>query len=177
MTECDSIREQITAWIDKEASAADSSRIEAHIGSCAACAAEARSLRRAIDWQTERLSAALVEDPVDVTALRVAVRRQLAALRERDEETRSWSWIFRPFAVAATGAALALLLVIWVTPEPQPLLVSIGVEVPPDEVAKRPDKYRYLDVMENLDVLEHLDAVQAVRLEDEHAKAGGVWKG
>ena len=178
MTSCKPLRENLTAWIDGELPKADGLRVEEHLTGCEACAAEARSLRQAVSWQTDVLPGKLLEAPVDVGALRWGLHRQLAQLREREEPaTPSWAWLFRPLALAASGFALALFVIVWRSAEPQPLLVSLGVEPPPAEVVTRPDKFQYLDVIENLDVLEHFEAVQAVHLEDERAELRRLWKG
>lgn len=178
MTSCKTIRENLTAWIDGELSQAELARVENHLADCETCATEARSLRQAVSWQTDILPGKLLDAPVDVGALRLGLHRRLARLRNREETvTSSWTWLLRPLAVAVSGAALSLLVIIWRSAEPQPLLVSLGVEAPPAEVVTRPEKFQYLDIIENLDVLEHFEAVQAVRLEEERAQVHRVWKG
>src|SRR5262245_45988857 len=160
MSQCDSIRENLTAWIDGELSAAEEQHLAAHLDGCQACTVEAGDLRRAIGWQAQTLSKGLLEAPVDVGALRNGLHRRLAAIREREEPAAAWSWsrLLRPFAVATAAVAVAVLALMWQTPEPAPLLVTIGVEQPPAEVVNNPEMFRYLDVMQNLEALEHFDA-------------------
>jgi anti-sigma factor RsiW len=178
MTSCKLVHENLTAWIDGELPKAEALGVESHLDGCQTCAAEARALRSAISWQTEILPTKLLEAPVDVGALRLGLHRQMARLRQREEPVApSWTWLVRPFALAASALAVAVLVIVWRSAEPQPLLVSLGVEPPPAEVVTRPDKFQYLDVIENLDVLEHFEAVQAVHLEDERADARRLWKG
>jgi len=171
MNRCDSTRDSLTAWIDGELSPSDEREVEAHVGTCTSCATEAESLRHEIDWQKRILPNALLDAPVDVVALKMGLQRQLNTIRRQEERpvSYSWGWLIRPLAMATAGLALTLLVVVWRAGEPESLLVSIGVEDPPAEVATRPDMFKYLDVIENLEALEHFEAVQAVRLEDERA--------
>jgi len=180
MTQCESVPASLTAWIDGELTAAEGQNVAQHIAGCSSCAAVAESLRSAIAWQTQTMPARLLESPVDVAALRLGLRRQLNAQRRHEEEAapRTWGWLFlRPVAMAAAGLALTLLVVVWRAGEPESLLVSVGVEAPPAEVATHPDMFKYLDVIENLEALEHFEAVQAVRLEDERAHLDDVRHG
>ncbi len=177
-TRCDSISDSLTAWIDGELPATDEQVVARHVADCSSCGREAQRLRQAIRWQTETLPARLLESPVDVAALRMGLRRQLNATRRQDEAVpRAWTWFLRPFAMASAGLALALTVVAWRATQPEPLLVSLGVEEPPPDVATVPDKFQYLEVIENLEALEHFEAVQAVRLEDERAHLDDVRSG
>lgn len=173
MSHCDSTRENLTAWIDGELPAPDAQRLTAHLDTCPSCTAEAADLRQAIGWQVDTLPKGLLETPVDVGALRLGLHRRLAAVREREESTPAWnwSWLFRPFAMATAAVAVAVLAVVWRAGEPETLLVSLGVEPPPSEVVNNTERFRYLDVIQNLEALEHFDAVEAVSLEEEHAPA------
>lgn len=173
MSGCSPIRERLTAWLDQETSAVENREIEAHLDSCPDCSAEARVLRRAIAWQKRELAVALLDAPVDIDALRAGMRRQILALRTAEKRSRRRR-LFRPVALAV---AAAVLLILWSAPQSEPLLVSIGIEPPPAEVARRTDKYRYLEVIENLELLEHLDALQTLPAEDDRAEAGRLWRG
>lgn len=179
MSHCDSIRENLTAWIDGELPPSERQHLGAHLDSCQACSTEADALRQAITWQEQTLPKGLLEAPVDVDALRIGLRRQLVAIHEREESTpvRSWSWLLRPLVMATAAVAVALFVLVWKVGEPEPLLVSLGVEPAPEEVVKKPEMFRYLDVIQNLEALEHFDAVEAVSLEDERAHADTVRHG
>jgi anti-sigma factor RsiW len=176
---CDSISDSLTAWIDGELAASDERVVARHVADCSSCADEVQRLRQTIRWQTETLPTRLLESPVDVAALRMGVRRQLNAARRPQEQPapRAWTWLLRPLAVASAGLAVALVVVVWRATQPEPLLVSLGVEAPPPAVATVPDKFQYLEVIENLEALEHFEAVQAVRLEDERAHLDAVRSG
>jgi anti-sigma factor RsiW len=179
MTACDSMRENLTAWIDGELPLAEERQVTAHIDACETCAAEAAALRRAITWQEHAMPQALLEAPVDVGALRLGMRRRLAAVRAREESAPqwSWTWLVRPFALATAAAAVVLLAVVWQVGEPEPLLVSLGVEQPPAEVVNNPEMFRYFDVIRNLEAFEHFEAVEAVSLEEDRARADSVQNG
>lgn len=179
MNRCEPISESLTAWIDGELSPAEEHQVAEHVAACPSCSVEAERLRRAVTWQTKSLPAQLVEAPVDVAALRMGLRRQLNAA-PRDEEqaqSRGWAWLIRPVAMATAGLAAALLVVVWRTGAPAPLLVSLGVEAPPAELATHPDMFKYFEVIENLEALEHFEAVEAVHLEDERAYLDDVRHG
>jgi len=173
MSHCDSTRENLTAWIDGELRAPDEQLLTAHLDTCPSCTAEAAGLRQAISWQVHTLPKGLLETPVDVAGLRLGLHRRLAAVREREESAPSWnwSWLFRPFAMATAAVAVAVLAVVWQAGEPETLLVSIGVEQPPSEVVNNTERFRYLDVIQNLEALEHFDAVEAISLEGEQVPA------
>jgi anti-sigma factor RsiW len=179
MTRCDSISDSLTAWIDGELSSPEEREVALHVADCSSCAQQADRLREAIDWQTQSLPGRLLEDPVDVGVLRMGMQRRLSALREQDEPTssRTWAWLIRPLAMASAGLALASILMFWRAAEPESLLVSLGVEEPPADLATRPEMFKYLEVIENLEALEHFEAVQAVRLEDERAHLDDVRQG
>lgn len=178
MTPCDSIGQLLTPWVDGELAPRDEQRVVQHLADCPSCAEEADSLRRAVAWQTPALATHMRATPVDVEAMRIALRPQINAAR-RDEERkarRSWVWWIRPLAMATAGLALVL-VVASRAGEPESILVSLGIAEPPAEVASHPEMFRYLDVIENLEALEHFEAVQAVRLEDERARLDNVRHG
>jgi anti-sigma factor RsiW len=165
----------MTAIADGEIPASQARSFEAHLTACPSCAAEAESHRLAVRRQADALARVLLDDAVDVPALRLTLQRRLNAVRAEEERHArpGWTWFLRPLSLATAGLAVALVMVLN-TGGSDSVLVSLGVEPPPPELETRTDLFQYLDVIKRLEALEHFDAVRAVRLDEERALADSV---
>jgi hypothetical protein len=96
-SECDKIREELSAYVDDELSPGDRGVVESHIEGCAACQQELESLRATVDL----LNRAPVVEPPRSYAL--------------DEATRpvspDYAWVFGVLRVATAVAVVLLALV------------------------------------------------------------------
>jgi anti-sigma factor RsiW len=179
MARCAAVRRTLTAWIDGELRARQHERIRRHVATCAACAAEADSLRATIAWQTRALQAVTAIDELAVeplwTHLEDGMRARPAA---RDWGLSSpgpplWARLFRPIAVGGAALATAIILFLVLAGDPGTILISLGVESPPPAVARQAELFKDYPLIQHLDALEHFDTVQSVPLDDERGSHRG----
>lgn len=168
MSACEGFRELLTAAVDGELSLGQRLRLFLHQNRCAACDAAGERRRAFVDEQRNLLRQLPPVD-LDVNAALAAARREMVALGAENlqrsapamaEPQRPWLW------TAVAGATTALLLASTVASLGgiDAVLVPLGVEDPPQAVAKRADLFHEYDVIRQLDALEHYDAVRAVPL-------------
>jgi len=165
MTRCGPVRENLTAWLDGEASPRWTERIRAHIAGCADCAAETESLRASIALQRRVLVRVTAVDDVNAAALHARLRRAVAAAAEPRQSV--WSRIFRPLVLAPAVAVLAVLVLFTAAGGPTDVLAPLGVAPPPLAVKRAPGLFKDYTLIQHLDELQHFDTVESEPLDDE----------
>jgi anti-sigma factor RsiW len=180
MARCKTVQENLTAWIDRALPHRWDDRIRRHVAACARCAAEAESLRSAIESQRHALSALLASPDFDTRRSQVRLAQALATERA----AHSWTWhspewieptwqrLMRPLAVAGATLAVAGVLLA-VAGGPAAVLIPLGVESPPPAVAREPDLYKDYPLIQHLDALEHFDTVESTPLDDDQGTQNG----
>jgi anti-sigma factor RsiW len=168
MISCQSIQEDLTAWIDGELSAGRADVVRQHVTECTTCRDEAESLRVAIKWHRQALVHAIALDDFDPTPLRWRLDRAV-----RREEERGWRWVWRPVAFAGAALAAAAGILIAIAGGPGAVLIPIGLESPPVAVRQEPDLFENYPLIQRLDLLEHFDTVESVPIEDEQGTENG----
>jgi Putative zinc-finger len=101
------IRRRLSEYVEGELSPHDEQRLEAHLGECAACAAELRALERSIEW----LHGLPAPEPRYDLSAAVLARLRAGEGRSRRElllaalgERRSLGWLAPMAAAVALGA-------------------------------------------------------------------------
>ncbi len=114
--QCEDIKDLLSAYIDNELSKDEVRLVEAHLFTCAGCAAELDRLRAAIT----RVAGLARPEMSEAAAARLAaaVNASLAAgqVSHRREETKSrWRWLAGPAFLSAAAAvgAVAVAVVVW----------------------------------------------------------------
>lgn len=176
---CAKIRENLTAWIDSELSRRWNDRVRRHLDTCAACAAEADSLRAAIAEQRRTLARVLALDNFDTTVLRAQLQHALDARADVGRWWKApgwdwspWAWLARPVAVAGTVLAVATIGAVVFAGGPRAVLIPLGVESPPAAVTREPELFKDYPLIQRLDVLENFDTVESVPLDDDQTSEG-----
>jgi anti-sigma factor RsiW len=166
MSTCGTVRENLTAWIDGELSPRWTERVRGHVARCAACAAEADSLRSSIGLQRTVLRHLSTVADVDTAALQARLRRAMAAADT--PRPSAWRWLLRPVVLAPALALVLVLGLFTAAGGPADVLVPLGVAPPPPAVKRAPGLFKDYSLIEHLDALEHFDTVEAEPLDDEH---------
>ncbi|HEY6342428.1 MAG TPA: anti-sigma factor [Bryobacteraceae bacterium] len=113
---CHETKTFIDAYSDGELDLVRSIELEHHLNDCSACAA-LREMRRSLQ-RAVRIDLLRYRSPDE---LKKRLRAALAAQdrRERQESRRMWSWISRPWPLAAASAAAMLVIAaLWLRPVP-----------------------------------------------------------
>ncbi len=171
MANCRAVRRELTAWCDGELSRRRAERITHHLAACAACAAEAESLRAAIGWQRQALPQIMAAGELDVVPLHAQLRRALAA--DREPRSQPWAWLFRPVAIAGAFAIVAIVVSLSLLGGPRAVLIPLGVESPPVAVTNEPELFENYQLIQQLDAMENFDTVESVPLDDDQALQEG----
>jgi len=147
--------EDLVAWLDGECDAAGAARVAAHVGSCAACAREARLLRE---------SGALLARLPSLAPSSGFEARVVAATRNSSTVTapRGRLVFLRPRVAAAAAAALVCVTAgaWWLTsskPDTNEVLSAREEAAVADDLA----------VISNLDALQQADARELAQLADD----------
>jgi hypothetical protein len=164
MTACHTVREDLTAWVDGELPLRRSEQLRRHLTDCAVCAAEAQRARAAMSRQRSVLTRALGAEEVDANALWSRLRTAMA--EAAPEADPWWRLRWRPLMVAGTAVAAAAVTLFLLAGGPDTILVPLGIETPPVELAREPELFRDYPIIERLDALEYFDRVQTVPLEE-----------
>ncbi len=168
MISCQSVQEDLTAWIDGELPVDRAAVVRQHVAECTTCSAEVESLRAAIKWHRQALVHAIALEDFDPTPLSWRLDRAL----RRDEERR-WHWVWRPAVFAGAAMAVAASILMVIAGGPGAVLIPLGLESPPVAVSQEPELFKNYLLIQRLDLLEHFDNVQAVPLEDEQETENG----
>jgi anti-sigma factor RsiW len=147
--------EDLIAWLDGECDADDAARVAAHVGSCSACAREARLLRE---------SGALLARLPSLAPSAGFEARVVAAARGSDTVTapRGRLVLLRPrVAVAAAAVIVCVTAGAWWLTSAKP--DANDVLTAREEVAVADD----LAVISNLDALQQADVVELAQLADD----------
>jgi anti-sigma factor RsiW len=175
MPRCRTVRENLTAWIDGELSRRWTDKVSRHLDACAACAAEAQSLREAVGMQRHALAQVIVPHDFDPARVRAELRRALLAQpaeRALSSGWLPWSGVFRPVALAGALVTVAVTLVFLFAGGPRAILIPLGVESPPAVVNREPGLFKDYQLIEHLDALENFDTVESVPLDDDQTSQG-----
>lgn len=155
---CERVREDLTALADGALPAAAAAALRAHLDACDGCAREARELAAATALSREFLAAEL---PV----LRPGFDTRMRALLEGESRSGPGRHLWRPLLAGALAAAVAVLVLASSTGGPSSVLVPLGIQAPPPELAEKPALFRDYEILEHLDELEHFETVIQVPLE------------
>jgi hypothetical protein len=177
MPPCQSIREDLTAWIDGTLPSRRDERIRRHVAACTDCAAEAERLRAAIEWQQRTLPRVLALHDFDAQPLQERLQQAMALERHTEWEVSGWFLavrfgLLRPFAVAG-AAVTAVLLLLFFLGGPSAVLIPLGIESPPPAVARQPDLFKDYSLIQHLDALEYFDTVESTPLDDDQSTHNG----
>lgn len=149
---CRRVQRDLTALVDGELAAWRSKLVRRHLDGCPTCREELAAVERAVLRQRELLP--LLDDagPIPIDAM---LRRVRQGVQQQDPEpVRRRSWLIPPVIAAATaGGVLVFGLLRWSVP----ILVTVGLEEPPEVVAEKPDLFRDYTLFENFDTIEHLE--------------------
>jgi anti-sigma factor RsiW len=151
---CDTVRDDLTAWIDGELPPRRSEQVGQHVESCDACAAESANLRLAIT-EHRHLLAGLADVGVDAVSLRQSLRQGMAEMKAQATPSVWLAW--KPRLLTAAAAAAAVFTVMWIAGGPAAVFIPLGLEAPPPAVAREPTLFRDYPLIQNLDVLENLE--------------------
>jgi anti-sigma factor RsiW len=171
MARCRVVQENLTAWIDGEASDRWDTRIRDHLAACVTCAAEAESLRAAVAHHRRALGRTVAVDDVDLGSMAARLRRALAG--EPEEAEPMWNWTSRPFALVGAALMVAMVLLAVAAGGASRVLIPLGVQSPPPAVTRAPDLFKDYELINHLDALENFDTVQSVPLDDESSSQRG----
>ena len=173
MTHCRAVRKNFVAWIDRELPPRWNDRIERHLVACTACSAEAEDLRAAIEWQRRALLTTIAVGELDAARLHTQVQRAIGALSEAGDPW--WNWVLRPVAVTSGALAVVTVLVVLAVGGPRAILISLGLQSPPAEMARQPELFTEYPLIQHLDALENFDVVDSmpVDVDDEQARQSG----
>ena len=171
MASCRRVQEDLTAWLDGELSLSRAADVSQHVGACAACRADAESLRASIAVQRTALRRLAAVGDVDTAALRAQLRRALAA--ESATRQPMWRWVLRPAVLAPALAVLAVLLLFTAAGGPTDVLAPLGVAPPPPAVTRAPELFKDYTLIQHLDALQHFDTVESEPLDDEQGAQTG----
>lgn len=170
MSNCRAVQEELTAWCDGELSDRQAQGIEQHLHACPACAAEAEGIRAAVHWQREALAQVVTAPDLNLAMLHGNLRRSLAA--DPEPQRASWTWLFRPFALAGAAVMIAAMVLFSLLGGPKAVLIPLGVEPPPVEVSSEPELFENYQLIQHLDALENFDTVESVPLDDDALQKG-----
>jgi Putative zinc-finger len=151
---CKRVRGDMVAWLDESLRPRRARQLARHVERCRACAAEADDLRASIALQQESLKSGVEAMQLDLDGLWRRTRRRL---EERESEpapaTAAATWLLRP--VLAVGlVSLMLWLGITALGGTSTLLISLGVEPPPQLLKRETDLFKNYPIIQELDVLE-----------------------
>jgi anti-sigma factor RsiW len=173
MDHCRAVKREFTAWCDGELSRREAERVERHLAACAACAAEAESLRAAIRWQRQALRHVTAVADQECAPLQGSLRRALAAEIEPRVQEQFWSWIFRPLTIATAAATIAIIVLFSVLGGPDAVLIPLGVEAPPVAISSEPELFENYQLIQHLDAMENFDTVESVPLDEDQGLRKG----
>jgi anti-sigma factor RsiW len=159
MSSCDSVRKQLTAWVDGELGRRQRERIRRHLQSCPDCRAEADSIRIAVQRQQHGLRRVSGASGTDVAAMYRSLQRRLA-----DTPHYRAGWSARVTAtrlVSALTAAAAAMTITWMAGGMDAILIPLGLETPPPALTGRADLFKDYPVIQYLDVLETLEETES----------------
>jgi len=152
---CWRVRRDLTALADGELSPRRGAAVRGHLEQCSDCRALWQETQRAVQLQ-QRLMPGAFE------VLDLAVDPMLREVRLRLDDDGSGQmrrWFWHPAVI--TAAAAVGLMMVSVLGLFNPLLVAVGLEEPPEEVAQRPELFRDYPLFEHLEALENFDALQS----------------
>ena len=155
---CREARENLTALADGALAPAEVEALRAHVGACTGCAQDLAGLEAIATLSRHALAA-------DLPVLRPGFDTSLRALLVGDAAPPRLGW-WRPL-FAGTLAAVAVLLMARSVGGPSTVLVPLGIQAPPPQVAERAVLFTDYDIIEHLDELEHFETVIQVPLEPE----------
>jgi anti-sigma factor RsiW len=147
MKKCEDVSKQLIAYLDRRASSADRSEVEAHLAACSACHQRAEDFRK--------LWGVLDEMPVLEPSLGFDARIRA---RIAEEPRRGWLGWLMPQPRLAFAMSLLLALSVWMARLPHEGTAA-GTEQQDFEAIKD------LGVLENYDVLSKFDALSEVPVE------------
>jgi anti-sigma factor RsiW len=142
---CEQISNQLIAYLDGRANAAERRDAEAHLADCAACRLRTEEFRRLWDVLGE---APVLEPSLGFDA---RLRQRIAA----EPRPRLWDWLM-PSPRLAFAVTLLALMSVWVSSRPRPTADQLAV-VPQSE--QEFQMIKDLRVLEDLDVVSSLDAL------------------
>ncbi len=160
---CAEIREELTAWLDRELSPADARRVERHVEGCAACRREADALARTYEL--------LGRLPVPSVPAGFVQRFWKKARGKSVRRLLPWAI---PLAVAAAAAIVAVVVFVSAPPgssepiaSPDSPAVQQHAELSPEERqivedldvlgSEEFEAATHLDVLDRMDAAEELD--------------------
>jgi anti-sigma factor RsiW len=155
---CREARENLTALADGALAPAEAETLRAHVGACGGCGQDLAGLEATVTLSRHALAE-------DLPALRPGFDTRLRALLVGEASPPRLGW-WRPL-FASTLAAVAVLLMARSVGGPSAVLVPLGIQAPPPQVAERAVLFTDYDIIEHLDELEHFETVIQVPLEPE----------
>jgi anti-sigma factor RsiW len=171
MPSCDSVRKELTAWVDGELSPRREEQVRRHLRSCPVCGAEAKAMRTAVEQQQQGLRRLDVAGDTDVPALYESLRRRLAQTRPRPPW---WTLHLNPGrVVSAVAVAAAALTLAWMAGGTDAILIPLGLETPPPALAGQAELFKDYAVIQHLEVLESLDEKESVPVPEENRSSLG----
>ncbi|MBI1816996.1 MAG: zf-HC2 domain-containing protein [Deltaproteobacteria bacterium] len=163
---CAAVRRDLIAWIDGALGARHARRIAHHLETCAACAAEAESVRVSVRAQATALRATVAAESVDLDQL---WRRLGPRLVDVEPDSIGWRAALRPLlrpALAIGVAAIALLVGVSSIDGPDTVLITVGVKTPPAALQTKPELFKDYAIIQQLDVLERFDTADVEPIMD-----------
>jgi len=152
---CWRVRRDLTALADGELSARRSAAIRGHVEQCDDCRAVWEETERAVQLQRQ-----LVPGVFAVRDLAVDPMLREVRLRLDDDGSGPAKWWFWHPALITAAAVLSVVMVS-VLGLFNPLLVAVGLEEPPEQVAQQPELFRDYPLFEHLEALENFDTLQS----------------
>src|SRR5262245_45121620 len=144
----------LTALADGELSPRRAEAVRAHVAGCGECQPLLDQITHSIGVQRK-----LMPRLLSVTDLAVDPMLREVRLRLDDDSAPARRWIWQPALI--TGVAAVGLVLVSVLGLFTPLLVAVGLEEPPEQVAQQPELFRDYPLFEHLEALENFDALQA----------------
>lgn len=176
---CQSIQDQLTAWIDGELKAGESARVGAHVEECPLCTAETANLRRTVGLQRAALRRLMAVDDLDVSTLSARLDRVLTGV-DGSFWVRWNAWgqtlrygRLRPVMFAGAAIAAVAFLSLFLAGGPEAVLIPLGVEPPPAAVSRQPDLFKDYMLIQHLEALENFDTVESTPLDDDQTSQRG----
>jgi len=152
---CWHVRRDLTALTDGELSPRRLSAVRGHLERCPDCRAAWEDTERSVDLQRRLLASAFEVRDLAVDPMLREVKLRL----DDDGSTSTRRWFWSPALI--TAAAVMGLVMVSVLGLFTPLLVAVGLEDPPEQVAQQPELFRDYPLFEHLETLENFDALQS----------------
>ncbi len=147
-------RRDLTALADGELSPVRAKAIRTHLDRCPDCQVLWTQIERSVGQQRELLAGALAVGDLAVDPMLREVR-----LRLDDDSAPARRWFWQPALI--TGVAVVGLVLVTALGLFTPLLIAVGLEAPPEQVAQQPELFRDYPLFEHLEALEYFDVLQA----------------